>query len=127
MGRRKSELTYMLPHTVYQETIWFIRDYPNMKLRAEEILASSSAPDGGGRGSEHGDPTAKKAEQYTVVAENMRAVEKALLQIPEEYRADIFHNILFRTPYSGTAGRKTYARWRRRFVFWVAINRKRIY
>ena len=52
MGRRKSELTYMLPHTVYQETIWFIRDYPNMKLRAEEILASSSAPDGGGRGSE---------------------------------------------------------------------------
>ena len=112
---------YWLPHNVYYIALYTVRDYDRLCGEYQDILYSSApSADGQPRGTRMGAPTEQKAERIAEVSEKLDAIERALNQLPEEYRQPVFNNVRYNRPYPYTAGVSTWSRWRRRFLFYVA-------
>ena len=52
--------------------------------------------------------------------DRLKAVEKAKKEIPEEYQAGVWQNIIYDARYPDDADRHTYGKWKARFVYHVA-------
>ncbi len=102
-------------------TLWYIRTYPGLKAQYDAVLTGSPAQDGQPKSPMPGDPTAAKAAKLEKLHDDMKPIEDALEFIPEEYRKGIWENIVFRKTYPDYAGRKTWKRWRQRYIYKVAI------
>lgn len=123
MGRKRIEKSFRLPRNEYMEATWFIRGYRRALDDYEAILESSSAPsDGQPRGSGTSDPTFLKASRLAAVSAKIRPVEIALERVPSEYRRGLLRAIIERERYPDYAHPTTWARWRHRFVYWVAVE-----
>ncbi len=112
---------FWLPKAVYYQALYAVRDYDRLCEEYRDILnGSAPSADGQPRGTKIGDPTEQKAERLLEVSEKLDAIERALNQLPEEYRMIVFNNVRYQRPYPYTAGVSTWSRWRRRFLFYVA-------
>ena len=110
--QRQKGNRYILPRTLYHQTVWQIRDYYRLKEQADAILEESPPPpDGQPHGTSIGDQVAVKA---------IRLIEKEKQMIPKEYRDGVWNNILFGTAYPDDADRSTYGRYKSKFVYSVA-------
>lgn len=119
--QRRKNNKYVLPASVYNQTIWLIRDYQRMKDEAEALLGDSAkANDGMPHGSPSPDGVVNKVIQRERYLEKCKAVEEALLSIPQEYRQGEMDNILFHTRYPMNADRSTYGMWKARMIYQVA-------
>lgn len=119
----KKNNPFWLPKAVYYQALYAVRDYDRLCREYQDILFESAPPaDGQPRGTRMGAPTEQKAERLAEVSEKLDAIERALEQLPEEYRKGVFDNIRKNTAYPYTAGRATWARHRRRFLYHVAKN-----
>lgn len=112
---------YRLPHAVYMETLWYIRTYPRLKAEYNAVFAESPFNDGQPRSPTPGDPTYAKTAKLDRLHDQIRPIEDGLEAIPPEYRDGVFKNIVWRKEYPDYAGRKTWKRWRQRYVYRVAI------
>jgi hypothetical protein len=91
----------LLPHNVYMQVLYKVRDYTRLELEYHELLYASNQPsDGQPKGNQTGNPTERKAERLIVVSHEMEAIEQALTQIPEEYRNGVFDNVCYGIPYN---------------------------
>ncbi len=89
-----------LPHNVYMQVLYLIRDFDRMKAEYDTAVDESpSPPDGMPRGSGTSDPTGNKAVRLEELGRKIRAIEAGLNVIPEEYRKSIWNNIVHRIPY----------------------------
>lgn len=91
---------YRLPRTLYKRMLDIVRDYERM---VSEMQNSSGA----------------------ILAElnrECKAVEQAIMIVPEEYRKGIMDNICCGAPYPYVAHRNTYSYWRTRMLNAVAKN-----
>ena len=113
---------YLLPKEVYHQTLWFIRRYRSFKDQVEALLEGSPLQDGQPRGTDPGDPTGSVAVKVAELSSCIKAIESAAEQIPEEYRAYILAWVVDRIYPTGYASPKTWERYRRRFVYFVARN-----
>ena len=134
--QRKRNNPYQLPHNVYMQCLYAIRDYDRLKKEIDDIIHSS--PDRyttyldtiNGEatecrayitpGSVAGDPTQDKAIRIEAINERCRSVERALARIPAEYRKGVLDNIMYGVGYPNDADPETYRRWRRRVIYYVA-------
>lgn len=119
--QRQKNNPYKLPHNLYMRMLYLVRDYERIKSQRADILHSSPAHDG----QPHtglGNPTEIKGIKLAMLDNECSAVEKALKDIPEEYRKGIMDNICFGSPYPITADCETYGRWRRRLLYYTAKN-----
>ena len=114
---------YLLPREQYMETIWFIRRYPKLVAEYNAIFGRSKEH-GEGSTNSVGDPTGEDALRAAAISKHLDAITKALDLVPEEYRAGLMSNIIERKPYPIYAGTATWRRWRQRFVYYVARNRR---
>lgn len=114
------KLGYELPKEIYMQTLWFIRTYPQMKEEYTDLIEKAHVMDGQPRGTDVGDPTGQVATKRAELASKIKAVEDALFEIPVEYRMSVLDSIVLRVPYKDYASRKTWATYRRRFVYFVA-------
>ena len=119
---------YKLEKEVYFETIWYIRQYPSLLREYEEIMTGSAMwgklkLDGMPHGSATSDMVAQTAEKLANIAGKISPIQKALNRIPEEYREGILGNIIERKPYPIEADVSTWKRWKRRFVYYTAMER----
>ena len=115
---------WVLPHNLYRQTLYAIRDYPRIKEEYEDLLQGSRADiDGQPKGNNVGDPTASTAVKAEKLHNQIRAIDNAKKVIPPEYMQGVWNNILYGRPYPLDAGRATYARWKSRFIYEVAKNR----
>lgn len=121
MGRRRSEINYILPKDVYMATLWYIRGYRRYLQQYEEILESSAPPNKPGK-SGPGDPTFGKAAKLAEISAKLAPINAALERIPEEYRDGVLRAIVDKERYPNTAGKATWKRWRQRFVYYVALE-----
>ncbi len=120
--QKKHNNPYQLPHNVYMQCLYAIRDYDRLKKEMDDVLYASPSPDGQPRGSDISDVTASKAMRLEALGKRCEAVEQAIVYLPPEYRKGIMDNIMYGAGYPTDAGEATYRRWRCRFVYHAAQN-----
>ena len=119
-GKKSS---YLLPHNLYMQVLYIIRDYDRLKDEYHELVDISAR-----RlvdkitGNEIEKHTENRAIKRIQILEKLKAIEQALINIPQEYRQGIKHNIMYKSWYPNDAGISTYRRWKQRFIYYVAEN-----
>ena len=115
----KKNNPWHLPKHLYKQTLCLIRDYNRLKEDYEDAILPSR--DSNYRGSNQpSDPTGTAALRIENMHDRIRAVERAKKEIPEEYQQGVWQNIIYGTRYPEDADRRTYGRWKARFVYLVA-------
>lgn len=111
-----------LPHNVYMQVLYLIRDYDRMKAEYDSLVEESpSPPDGMPRGSVTSDPTGNKAVRLEELGRKIRAVEAGRDIVPEEYRKGIWNNIVYRLPYDTRyTSYRTYRYHRKKMLMTIA-------
>jgi hypothetical protein len=116
----KKNNPYKLPHNLYMRMLYLVRDYERIKNERINILHSSPCSDGLPKQRSITSPTEIKALKMAVLDTQCKAVEQALIQIPDEYKAAIINNICYGVRYPIIAHENTYGYWRKRFLYWIA-------
>ena len=110
--QRKKDNPYKLPHNVYMQTLYMVKDYNRLKKESNELRFLEE------------DPFEQMAEESELrlrrIDLQLQAVDQALLQIPEEYRRGVWDNIVEAAPYPYIADSSTWSRWRQRFLYYIA-------
>lgn len=107
------------------QTLYAVKDYDRIKAEYIDIIAEGHCPDGTPNGNSPGDPTGQKAVRALSVSAEIEQIERALEELPLEYRKGVFDNIRYGGwPVDPPAHYKTWLRWRQRFLFQVAKNKK---
>ena len=108
-------------------TIRFIRSYDQFKEAADDLLALGVGiqENGQPRGQDHGDPTAQTAIQRERLLAEIRAIDKGIESVPEEYRQVVWEWVkegkpLYTIDGSLYASDRTWYEYKRRFVTTVA-------
>ena len=113
---------YILSKNTYYKTIWFIREYSEKKTAYNNIFWSYMVMDGQPRGTEVSRPTEQRGELAIRLAQELNAVDKALARLPEYYRKPVLENIVDHKRWPNLADPKTYKKYKRQFVYYVAKN-----
>ena len=113
---------YHLEQSLYLRVLHTVRDYPRMIEKVNEVLYGGGSNDGIPKSSDVGKPTEKKAIAIAETQDTLNAIDKALKQIPIEYRQHIFDNVVHKIKYPDFADKTTWSRWRMRFLYFVAVN-----
>lgn len=119
--QKKKNNPYKLPKFLYKQTLNLIRDYYRLKEEYDDMLNSSTNASAG-KGSMPGDPTGAKVIKLEKLSERISAIEKAKRNIANEYEQGVWNNIVHEAAYPNDADRRTYGRYKARFIFEVAKN-----
>lgn len=121
MSKEYKNKNSKLSHSVYMQTIYFIRGHDDRCEEYRRILEGGSLPpDGTPKGTNRSDPTALKAERLAKLSKKISAVERALKSVPEEYREGVYMSIAYRDRLPDYANKNTWSKWRMRFISRVA-------
>lgn len=119
--QRKKHTKYILPRTVYHQTLWRIRDYYRLKEIAESMILSRTEEFGVNvQGGSVGDAVASAAIKRERFIDDINKIDCELGKIPKEYRRGVWNNIQFGNPYPLDADRATYGRYKSKFIYRVA-------
>ena len=136
---RKKPIEYSLPPSLYLRVLHTVRDYPRMKQDIGDVLYGGSSaiyneeyakknkegkveikraimP----KAKHVGKETENKALKVAQTHDTIKAIDDALVKIPQEYRKHIFDNVVDKKPYPYFANKATWSRWRVRFLYYVA-------
>lgn len=81
---------YYMPHNLYMQVQYKIRDYDRLKKERLDILyASPPLPDGQPRGSEPGNPTERKALKMVYIENELKAIDQAAVEVRGIYSAKV--------------------------------------
>ena len=114
---------FKLEKELRQQTIWFIRRYPLMLTEYKNAIWKTKVADGMPHGSGVSDTTAQEAMIRCKYADDLKAIDNALMRVPEAYRKGVIDSILYKIPYPYYAATSTWKRWRRRFIYFVAYEK----
>lgn len=120
--QRIERTKYILPRSVYHQTIWKVRDYYRLKEEAAEIghisaIEYTGMPTGSRKHNDHiGEVVAKREKML----EDVNKIDECLSLIPVEYRKGVWDNIQYQSPYPLTADRSTYGRYKSKFIYLLA-------
>lgn len=112
-----------LEKSTYMQTLWFIRRYWSLKEEYQNILDESPHSEGI-RGTGISNPTAMKQERLERLHDDIKIIEDSINVVPVAYQYGILANIIDREPYPMNASIRTFNRWKRRFVYNVAVRKK---
>jgi len=120
--------TNELPATVRARCISAVRDYDRMRQELCNILYSSPQHDGQPKGNSVTDQTGSKAIRMAELGEQCKAIEQAIITIPDFYRQGILNQINYPEIRYDTsyASAQTWSHWKHEFLFQIAINMKYI-
>ena len=115
---------YILPHNLYMQVLYLIRDYDRLKKEYHDIIDETPFNDGQPRSGGITDTTAKKAVKIASISDKLASIEQSLILIPMEYRSHVFNNIVYGVIFPDYANRNTWSIYRCRFIHHVAKNMK---
>ena len=112
-----------MPNAVYMKTIYQIRDYYRLVENLQDSLDAQPDPSqphvkGGTPGSSTESKAMKRERDRDIVA----AIDKALEQIPEEYRKGVWQAVMYGSPYPDDAATNTYSRYKADFIAYAAVK-----
>ncbi len=118
---------YLMPETVYYQSIWAVRDYQRMKGRLDILLSNPEKSKSSSLVKESVEsygsyrPVEDKALEIAVLKERVEGIRNALLIVPPEYRSYLISNIVMKN--SGKSfTNKAWRMWKQIFLYQVAIN-----
>lgn len=114
---------YRLPHNVYMQCLYAVRDYDRIRKERDDLLYASPLHDGQPTAPGAPDPVANTVMRRSALDKMCEDVEQALILVPPEYRKGIMDNILYGASYPLDAGEATYKRWRCKLIYFVAKNK----
>ena len=121
--QRQRNNKYLLPNTVYNKTLWTIRDY----YRVKETLNSLADTSAGiaydkdkVQTSSNPDTVFNAAVRYGDAKHIVNIIDHARANMPKEYQQGVWNNILFHSRFPLDADRSTYGRVKSRFIYDVA-------
>lgn len=102
-------------------TIALVQGYDEMVRALDEMVVQSTEQDGQPKGRTIGDPTFSAVERRQSKSKGVRAIDEALLEIPEEYRKVVMRWTktgmpLYSIDGSQLASTTTWTKWRERFL-----------
>lgn len=112
--------SYKLPKATYYRALYAVRDYERLNREYNIILHGTATSDGQPHSVSPGDPSAHKAVRLAELSTTLTAIDRALQEVPEEYRKGVTDNIMYKLPYPYTASISTWSNHRRRFLYYVA-------
>ncbi len=115
-----------LPHNLYMQMLYLVRDYDRLKAERADILHSTPIHDGTGHTSGISSPTEVKAVRLSEINAVCDKIQASFDEVPEEYRQAILNNICYGSPYPYTAHRNTYSYWRAKLLYSLAKKMKRL-
>lgn len=129
--QQKSYKEYILPHNVYMQVLYIIRDYERLLEEKERILHSSPFDDGQPKGTDTGNPTERKALKLAQISSKINAIDQTCAEMVGYYskRVDTFkpleafHNYSYFSYKLGKSGGycdRTWKRYRQKFAYLVA-------
>lgn len=110
-------IKYKVEHAKYIAIKKMLSDYPFMVEEYNAILHESATADGMPRGSLISDTTGTKAMRLAELSSCLDAVYKALQELPEVYRMEIFEHLVYKRPYTIAASEPTLRRWQYRLIY----------
>lgn len=112
-----------LPPAVHKRAVWLVKDYPRIKQQYESMLTDTRGTDGQPRSTDPGDPTSAAAIRRAQLADDVRAVEKALTYISKEDARQIMRHLTQGKTYTVPAHRNTWTNRAKPFIYMVAVLR----
>ncbi|MBQ5852215.1 MAG: hypothetical protein IIW54_15595 [Lachnospiraceae bacterium] len=127
----------LLPHNVYMQVVYIIKDYERLLEEKEQILHGSTFPDGMPKGNDISNPTETKAEKLIQITDKLNAIDQTSVEMIGYYsdRVEAFKPIeaFFNYDYFSYTLSKgdgyaeiTWKRYRQRFAYLVAQKLKMI-
>ncbi len=119
---------YVMPDTVYYQSLWAVRDLYRMEERLEELQKQESRAKKSSSLVHEPDvigtlwqPTEDNAMEKVILEERIAAIHNALSIVPEVYRSNILSNIILKNSGKDFPN-KFWKIWKQRFLFTVAKN-----
>ena len=116
--QRTTNNPYLLPHNLYMRVLYLVRDYDRLSDEYFTVLNSGSSSFNSSRkASGNPSPTENKAIRLASISAELNAIDKALYDIPPEYRDGVKQNVIYNSRFPINAGVATYKRHKQRFIF----------
>lgn len=100
---------YRMPKERYQQAKYALKSYPRLKQEFRNLPAEA-------------DPNSDEAIRRFLLNTWLTAVDRAVMNIPKEYRSGLLENIWHGTPYPYIAAERTWSEWRCRLLYHIAQN-----
>lgn len=122
--QRQKSNPYLLPHNVYMQTLYLIRDYERLKEEYGELLYDPSYKFDDRRRAvgRISRPAENKALLLSNISTKTKAIENAVNAIPEHYRRGVWRNIINGERYPDGADVRTWQTYKQRFIYYTAKN-----
>lgn len=122
--QRQKNNPYLLPHNVYMQVLYLIRDYERLKEEYNELLYDPAYKFDDRRRVIGGisRPVENKALTLANISVKTRAIENAIASIPEHYRRGVWQNIMNGQHYPEGADVRTWQTYKQRFIYYTAKN-----
>lgn len=119
---------YVMPDTVYYQSLWAVRDLERMEKRLNELDENRGEREKSGsfvheqaNTSPLWQPTEEHAMEKVILEERVKAIHNALSIVPDIYRPYILSNIIQKKTGSSFPN-KFWKVWKQRFLYYVAKN-----
>ena len=124
-------LEYVMPHAVYYQTIWAVRDLERMEDRLKELnreqhrqktnVSTINEPVRRYNAKKKDSYVESQAMETLVLKERVDGIHSAMNEVPPKYRGTILNNIVQREEISIYED-KDWKMWKQRFLYSVAKN-----
>lgn len=116
---------YWMEKSIYRRVLAFVRDYDRMVRDYHAILHETGvSSDGQPRTHVPGDPVERKVERMDELWGDIRVIELALMEIPQEYQKPVLRKVITdKWPVNIPAGKNLPGYWKKRFLYRVAKNK----
>lgn len=120
---------YTLPKSIYYRVIYFVRDYPRLLEEIDAILEATPPPSETPEVQKQRNIRATETVnlKYSEIKKDIRDIEETLIQaVPPEARKAIMSSIIYGESYPLDLDRRTYSRYKQKFIYRLAERRNLI-
>ena len=120
---------YTLPRSVYYRMIYFIKDYPRLIDAADALLEATPTPTETPEIQRQRNLQATETAniKYAEFMKDIREIESALKKsVPADAQAAILRAVIYDAPYPIDKDKRTYSRYKQRFIYTLAKERNLI-
>lgn len=125
--QQKRMKEFVLPEAVYRQALWAAKDLLRMKNRIKELqgkidAVSSQIVRESRISGAYSDRTGNMATEMASLSARIKAIEGALVSVPEKYRVGIENKLFRGLDFGDDYHPNTWRKWQQVYLYNVAVN-----